>query len=163
MEKVVFETEVYAPKEEVYDFLMRFEDYGKYSEHVKNVRVVRRDPLEWEITIKWWKIRYTARSRLTNYVENERIEWEVVKDVRARGVWLLEETEEGTKVKLKVWYEPSDADKVNPLRFVPTSRLISLVKPVVKREGKRVLRRVVSDLEGKPRKVDLKIDGEVEI
>lgn len=161
MDKVEFETTVYAPRSDVYDFLVEFENYGRYSDKIDDVTVVGDDPLEWEISVSWWLLSYTARSAVTQRVENQRIDWEITKDVDAWGSWILEDTEsedrrydDATRVVLEAEYDPEHADRLSSL---PTSKLVSLAKPVVIKEGRRVLRRVVGDLEGRRRNVDLNV------
>ncbi|MDY7081515.1 MAG: SRPBCC family protein [Halobacteria archaeon] len=158
MRKAVIEGEAYAPASDVYDFFMDFENYGDYSEYVDDVRLVRDgDHPIWEIDFHWWILKYTAKSCLVDYEEDEYIEWKVIKDVNVRGVWEFEETDdddEKTNISLRIWYDPSDASKANPLRYMPTDELISLIKPVFSRHVDKVLRRVAAEIEGEPRDVD---------
>jgi ribosome-associated toxin RatA of RatAB toxin-antitoxin module len=155
MKRGIIEGESYAPVEDIYDFFMDFQNYGKYSEYVDDVRVVDEEYPEWELDFRWWIIRYTARSRLVDHEENEYIEWMVTKDVDIRGRWEFEELDdEKTQVRLEVIYDPKGASKVNPLNFFPTARLIQIARPVVDRHVSKVLRRVAEELEGEPREVD---------
>lgn len=157
MKKAVIEGDAYAPVEDVYSFFMDFDSYGRYSEYVDRIRRV--GDMEWEITFKWWKARYTSRSRVVDYEENEYIEWEVTKDVKVQGIWRFEEVDdEHTRISLHLWYDPRDASKANPLRYVPTSRLIALAKPVLRRHVDTVLRRITEELEGRPRDVDYTVE-----
>lgn len=159
MKRAIIEGESYAPVDDIYDFFMDFQNYGKYSEYVENVRVVEDgDHPEWAMDFRWWIIRYTARSKLVDYVENEYIEWEVTKDVDIHGRWEFEETEEGgTRVRLELLYDPEGATRVNPLSFFPTARLIQIARPVVDRHVSKVLRRVAEEVEGEEREVDYTI------
>ncbi len=159
MKKAVLEGEAYAPVGDVYDFFMDFGNYGKYSEYVKDVRVVGNGDLpEWEIEFRWWIVRYTARSKLVDYEENEYIEWQVTKDVDVHGMWRFEEVDENhTHVELDLLYDPKTASKANPLRFISTKRLIRMVRPVLDRHVSKVLRRVAAEVEGEPRDVDYTI------
>jgi ribosome-associated toxin RatA of RatAB toxin-antitoxin module len=159
MKKAVLEGEAYAPVEDVYDFFMDFKNYGKYSEYVDEVRVVENGGLpEWEIDFKWWIVRYTARSKLVDYEENDYIEWQVTKDVDVHGMWKFEEVDdEHTHVELDLLYDPRTASKANPLTFFSTQRLIAMARPVVDRHVSKVLRRVANEIEGKPREVDYTI------
>jgi len=158
MKKAVLEGETYAPVDDVYEFFMDFKNYGKYSEYVKDVRVVSNGDLpEWEIEFRWWIVRYTARSKLVDYKKNEYIEWQVTKDVDVHGMWNFEETEDGTHVELELLYDPKGASKANPLAFFPTKRLIQMARPVVDRHVSKVLRRVAEEVEGEPRDVEYTI------
>lgn len=159
MKKAIIEGESYAPVDEVYDFFMDFDNYGKYSEYVERVRVVEDgDYPEWAIDFKWWIVRYTARSKLVDYEENDYIEWQVTKDVDVHGMWRFEEVDdEHTHVELELLYDPKGASKANPLNFFPTERLIQIARPVVDRHVSTVLRRVAEEVEGEPRDVDYTI------
>jgi len=159
MKRAVIEGRSYAPVDEVYDFFMDFENYVKYSEYVKDIRVVDDgDQPEWAMDFRWWLIRYTTKSKLVDYEENKYIEWEVTKDVDIRGRWDFEEVDdEETKVTLELLYDPEGATKVNPLNFFPTKRLIQIARPVVDRHVSKVLRRVAEEVEGEPREVDYTI------
>lgn len=158
MKKAIIEGEAYAPVEDVYNFFMDFENYGKYSKYVEDVHVVEDgDHPEWEIDFRWWIVRYAARSKLVDYEENEYIEWQVTKDVDVHGMWRFEETEKGTHVELELLYDPKGASKANPLNFFPTRRLIQMARPVVDRHVSRVLRRVAAEVEGEPRDIDYTI------
>lgn len=166
MDVVEVTTVVYLPPEETYEFLADFPRYSSYSKHLTEVRQHGDgDPgTEYELVFSWWKLNYTARSRVTDVDPPERIDWRVTKDVDAHGYWGLEAVEppEGrdhaTEVTLHVTYDADTADPDLSLpRFVPLSRVIEKVKPKVEREAERVVRRIVDDLEGQPREVDLEV------
>lgn len=159
MKKAIIEGDAYAPADDVYDFFMDFENYGKYSEYVESVRVVEDgDYPEWEINFRWWIVRYAARSKLVDYEEGEYIEWQVTKDVDVHGMWRFEEVgDEHTHVELELLYDPKGASKANPLNFFPTKRLIQMARPVVDSHVSKVLRRVAAEVEGKPRDIDYTI------
>ncbi len=156
MKKAVIEAEIYAESGEIYDFLMDLENYGKYSGYVSDVRVLddSENPV-WEIDFSWWIVNYTARSKVVDHERPRYVEWRVIKDADIRGIWELEELENGnTHVELKIWYERGSASKANPMRFIPTSRLVKLVKPVASSHIRKVLRRITRDLEGEERDID---------
>jgi ribosome-associated toxin RatA of RatAB toxin-antitoxin module len=159
MKRAIIEGKSYAPVDDVYDFFMDFNNYVKYSEYVADIRVVEDgDYPEWEMDFRWWMIRYTTRSKLIDYEENDYIEWKVTKDVDIQGRWEFEEVgDEETDVRLEVLYDPKGATKVNPLSFLPTERLIQVARPVANRHVSKVLRRVADEIEGEPREVDYTI------
>lgn len=109
MDTVEVSTVVFLPPEEVYEFLLDFPRYGRYSEHLKEVRQFGDGTpgTEYELDFAWWKITYTTRSRVTDVAEPERIDWRIVKDVDAVGSWHVE--------KLDV-PDPDDADPDDPNR-----------------------------------------------
>ncbi|MFB6283077.1 MAG: SRPBCC family protein [Halobacteria archaeon] len=159
MKKATIVAEAYASKEDVYDFLMDFKNYTKYSKYAKNTRlVVDGENPEWEIDFRWWLVKYTAKSKVTDYRKPDFIEWRVVKDADVRGEWHLEEIgDEHTRLQLDLRYDPKGASKANPLWYFPTDKLIKLAKPVVLRHVNNVLRNVTKELEGEPREANFKI------
>ncbi|MFT4883536.1 MAG: putative membrane protein [Natronomonas sp.] len=162
MDTVEVSTVVYLPPEEVYQFLLDFPGYARYSEHLTGVRQHGDgDPgTEYELDFAWWKLEYTARSRVVDVDPPARIDWRIIKDVDAVGQWLVEPTEEGTAVTLRVEYHPdsADDDALSLPRFISFDWVIEKVKPKVKAEAERVVRRIVRDLEGQNRDVALEIE-----
>lgn len=162
MDTVEVSTVVYLPPEEVYQFLLDFPGYARYSEHLTGVRQHGDgDPgTEYELDFAWWKLEYTARSRVVDVNPPARIDWRIIKDVDAVGQWLVEPTEEGTAVTLRVEYHPdsADDDALSLPRFISFDWVIEKIKPKVKAEAERVVRRIVRDLEGQNRDVALEIE-----
>lgn len=162
MDTVEVSTVVYLPPEEVYQFLLDFPGYARYSEHLTGVRQHGDgDPgTEYELDFAWWKLEYTARSRVVDVDPPARIDWRIIKDVDAVGQWLVEPTEEGTAVTLRVEYHPdsADDDALSLPRFISFDWVIEKVKPKVEAEAERVVRRIVRDLEGQSRDVALEIE-----
>ena len=159
MKKATIVAEAYASKQDVYDFLMDFKNYTKYSKYAKDTRLVHDgEQPEWEIDFRWWMVKYTARSKVTDYRPPDYIKWRVIKDADVRGEWHLEElNEEQTRLQLDLRYDPRGASKANPLKYFPTDKLIRLAKPVVIRHVNNVLRNVTEELEGEPRAANFKI------
>lgn len=166
MDVVEVTTVVYLPPEELYDFIVDFPRYSSYTEHLKEVRQHGDgDPgTEYELDFSWWKLRYTARSQVTDADRPRRVDWRVTKDIDARGYWKLdpvdppEGRDHATEVTMRVTYDAESADPDLSLpRFVSLSSVIEKAKPVVEREAERVVRRIVTDLEGESREVDLEI------
>jgi uncharacterized membrane protein len=160
-------TVVYLPRDEVYDFLVDFPRYARYSKHL--TRVTRHgdgEPgTEYDLTFAWWKLSYTARSRVTALSPPERIDWELVKDIDAQGHWAIEDEpvpegkEAASRVRLRIDYHPHSANEnaLNLPRFVSLSWVVKKVKPLVEKEAERVVERIVADLEGERRDVSLEI------
>ena len=96
-----------------------------------------------------------------------RIDWKLVKDIDARGHWRVEEVPdeapEGVETASRVWlrvdFDPESArgDAINLPTFVSFGWVIQKIKPKVVREAERVIRRIVADLEGESREVELQI------
>ncbi|WP_254838316.1 SRPBCC family protein [Natronomonas marina] len=163
MDSVEVSTEVYLPPEEVYEFLLDFPRYARYSEHLTGVRQFGDGTpgTEYELDFSWWKLSYTARSRVTDTDSPNRIDWRVIKDVDAVGRWRVERLDdEETRVTLVVEYAPgsADDDALELPRFVSLDWVVEKVKPKVRTEAERVVRRIVADLEGEPRDVTLEIE-----
>lgn len=165
MDSVEVSTDVFLPPEEVYDFLLEFRSYAKYSEYLTDVRQHGDGSpgTEYELDFTWWKLTYTARSEVTDVDEPHRIDWRVVKDVDAVGHWTVEQVDEDpprSRVTLRVEYRPDSADEgmIDLPRFVSLDWVVAKVEPKVRAEAERVVRRIVADLEGEPRDVDLDIE-----
>ncbi|WP_299233866.1 SRPBCC family protein [Natronomonas sp.] len=176
MNRVEVSTVVYLPVEDVYEFLLEFRGYASYSKYLRGVRQFGDGGAgtEYELTFAWWKLRYTARSEVTEVDPPNRIEWRLVKDIDASGRWLVEpiepadreETPEGSdpgaasRVTFAVEYAPGSADDgiVDLPRFVSLGWVVEKIKPKIRTEAERVVRRVVADLEGEERNVELRIE-----
>lgn len=172
MEELVVSTVVYLPPEEVYDFLVDFERYADYSEHLQEV-VARGDGhrgTRYDMVFTWWKLRYVARSEVTETVAPERIEWRIVEDIDARGRWRIEPTDPpadapdgvtaASRVSFEVTFDPNSAHSgmVNLPRFVSLGWVVDRVKPIIQSEAEQVVERVVADIEGRERPVELDVE-----
>lgn len=169
VDTVKVSTLVYLPPEEVYDFLVDFPGYAKYSEYLTDVRAHGDGSpgTEYELTFSWWKLNYTTRSRVTDVTPPERIDWAIVKDIDAQGAWIVDHVPEkapegkddACRVSIYVEFRPDSADKsaLNLPTFVSFGWVVDKVKPKIKEEAERVVRRIVADLEGEDRPVELVI------
>ena len=173
MERLAVETVVYRPVEEVYEFLEDFPGYANYSKYLDRVRVLDPGPGEcarYALRFAWWKLEYTARSAVTETVENERIEWKILGDFDASGRWLVAErdvpedapewAETATAVRFEVAYEPGTAHSglVDLPTLVSLDWVVEKVKPKIESEARTVVERAVEDLEGQRRRVDLTVE-----
>ena len=167
MDTIEISTVVYLPPEEVYDVLIDFPRYPKYSEYLTGVdsHGDGTPGTRYDLHFAWWKLTYTARSQVTNTDSPRKIDWQITKDIDANGYWQVEEREppEGrehaSQVRLRIEF---DADSANPSgldlpSLVSLSWVIEKVKPIVEREAERVVERVVADIEGERRPVDLTV------
>jgi len=159
-------TVVYCPKTEVYEFLLDFPRYTRLSNHLRDVQQAGDGSpgTEYTLTFAWWKLSYTAHSKVTDVDPPTRIDWRLTKDLDAAGCWLLEDVqdsdhEDATRVRLVVDFDPHSAESgaLDLPRFVSLSWVIEKVTPLVQDEAERVVRRLVTDLEGEPRSVELEI------
>lgn len=169
MDEVEVSTIVFLPPEAVFEFLVDFPRYANYSKHLEEVR---RDGdggpgTEYALRFAWWKLTYTARSRVTAVDPPRSIDWRLVKDVRARGRWIVEEVPEeardgdetASRVRLRIAFDADSADAgvIDLPLFVSIGWVVERVKPLVLDEAERVVERIVADLEGEPRHVTLTI------
>jgi uncharacterized membrane protein len=168
VERVEVTTVVYADVDVVYDFLLDFPGYAAYSEHLRRVRQ-RGDGnpgTEYALEFAWWKIEYTANSKVTGVDRPRQIDWRITKDIDATGHWRVTETDPpagestATRVEFAVEYDPDSArvGSIDVPRFVSLSWIVEKVKPKIEAEATRIVERVVEDLEGSAREVELSVD-----
>ena len=176
MDELVVSTEVYAGPEEVYAFLLDFPQYANYSEYLNEVRTITGDGgpgTRYALRFAWWKISYTAHSKVTGVESPERIDWEITKDIDAGGRWRVtppatedggagdgDSTDDGPcEVALEVEFDPSSAspDALDLPRLVSFDWVLKKAIPLIKGEAERVVERAVRDLEGSNRDVDLDV------
>lgn len=170
MDTVEVSTVVHLPPEDVYEFLLDFPRYAEYSDHLDEVRRSRGNGepgTRYDITFSWWKLSYTARSEVTDVDPPARIDWRLVKDIDAQGAWIVDPEPEAkpdpdtpaTRVRLHIKFAPGSADAsgLGLPSFVSLDWLVDRVRPKVESEARHIVERIVADLEGEPREVDLTI------
>jgi uncharacterized membrane protein len=167
VDAVELATVVYLPPEEVYDFLVDFPGYARYSKYLTDVSVDGEGGpgTVYDITFSWWKLSYTARSRVTDVEPPNHVDWRLIKDIDATGYWHVEavdppeDRDHASEVTFRVEFRPesADASALDLPSFVSLDWVVRKVKPKVRDEAERVVRRVVADLEGEPRAVDLDV------
>jgi ribosome-associated toxin RatA of RatAB toxin-antitoxin module len=162
-------TVVYLPPAEVYEFLLDFPGYADYSSYLRKVRQVGDGTVdtEYHISVAWWKLSYTARTKVTGVDPPTRIDWEVVKDLRAHGYWAIEEVpdeappdrETASRVRLVIEFDPESAHAgmLDLPRLVSLDWVVKKVTPLVQDEAEKVVERIVADLEGERRSVELTV------
>ena len=176
MDELVVSTEVYADPEDVYAFLLDFPRYANYSEYLREVRTIRGDGglgTRYALTFAWWKVTYTAHSRVTGVDPPERIDWEITKDIDAGGCWRVTPVESDggdaagdnadagptCEVALEVAFDPGSAssDVLDLPRLVSFDWVLKKAIPLIRTEAERVVERAVQDLEDSTRDVDLDV------
>lgn len=175
MPTLVAETTVRRPPAVVFEALADLRRYEGYSEHLASVTRAGDGGVgtEYELRFSWWRIDYTVRSCVTAVDRPERLDFEVTSGIDAEGAWCLEPiTQAGeqnpvtdddgpsaTRVHFQVSYHP---DTVAPAALdlpalTSLSWVIDRVAPLVEREAAGVVQRVVHDLEGSDRAVNLDV------
>ena len=185
MDELVVRTTVYAEPEAVYEFLVDFPRYARYSEHLEHVRRIDGDGgpgTRYALTFGWWRLTYTVRSEVTEIAPPERINWAIRKGIDATGHWGITAIEgdveqadtagvdvtdeddtaahgDACEVEFSVRFDPDSAnsDALDLPRFVSVEWVLRRVIPLVRQEAVRVVERAVADLEGREREVDLEV------
>ena len=174
VDELVVSTVVYLPAEETYNFLVDFPGYANYSEHLKDIVQRRGDGgagTRYALRFAWWKLTYTVESEVTEVDPPNRIEWRIVKNLDARGRWRIEELDDlpddapadatvASRVSMEVAYDPGSANesRVSLPRFVNLGWVADKIRPAITSEAENVVERVVADLEGGHRPVDLTVE-----
>lgn len=155
---------------DVFDFVLDFPGYAKYSKHLD--RVTRYgdggEGTEYDLAFSWWKLSYTARSRVTNIDRPHVIHWDVIKDIDAHGRWVVENAPDevpedapgGSRVRLIVTYDANSVTgrTLDLPAFVPLDYVVDQAVGLIVNEGERVVERMVADLEGSRRPIHLTVD-----
>lgn len=169
MDNVEVSTVVYLPPEDVYEFLVDFPGYAEYSKYLESVTRDGdgRPGTRYDLTFSWWKLSYTARSEVTGVDPPTRIDWKLVKDIDAHGHWHVEsdpdaapaDEDHASRVRLAIQFDPDTANSnaVDLPRLVSLDWVLDKVTPLVQEEAERIVERIVADVEGEPREVDLRI------
>ncbi|QSG06626.1 type II toxin-antitoxin system RatA family toxin [Halapricum desulfuricans] len=167
MDTIEVSTVVYRPKADVYEFLVDFPRYASLSKYLRDVRQDGDGSAgtRYRLHFAWWKLSYTAHSTVTGLDSPERIDWRLTKDLDARGSWVLESErppegrDTATRVQFLVHYDPHSAGKgtIDLPRFVSLNWVIEKARPLVRKEAERIVERLVTELEGESRPVELDI------
>ncbi|TYT61403.1 SRPBCC family protein [Natrialba swarupiae] len=169
MDRILLSTVAYRPPEEVFPYVRSFTEYPRYTEHLKGVRVDGNGDAGsvYDLQLAWWKLTYTASSKVTAISPPESLEWRLVEDVDARGEWRVEpepeaapaDAETASRIFFEALYDPHSADEsaISLPRFVSIDRIVDRVRPRLVEEAETVVERLVEDIEGDRRDVELTI------
>lgn len=165
VDRIALSTVVYAPREEVFDLLLEFPRYTRYSEYLTDVE---RDGdggagTDYRLRFAWWRLSYTVHSAVTAVERPSRIEWRLTRHLDAEGFWATAPADPpagesaATRIRFEVSFDPHSAepDAVSLPRFVSLDTVVDRVRPVVVDEAERVVERAVADVEGRRRDVDV--------
>ncbi len=169
VKRIEVSTAVHLPPAPVYDFLVDFPRYGAYADPLESIvqHGDGRAGTVYEVTVSWWLLTQTVRTRVTGLEPPDRIGWELLDLVDAHGAWELApaptaappDAETATEVTLAINYDPSSVggDRLDLPGFVPLDAVVDRVGPALASEAEATVQRVVADLEGSPRPVDLAV------
>ena len=165
MDAIEASTILYVPCEAVYEFIEDFSGYTDYSEHLDRVQQYGDggSGTDYKIHLSWWRLSYTAHTRVTAVDRPNRIDWRATKDVRANGSWLIASVDPpagrdvATRLRLRIEFEASSIRGVRLPPMFSFEKLFEKIKPVVVRESEKIVEAMVEDLEGERRAVDLDV------
>lgn len=167
MDDVEVSTVVYLPAPDIYEFLLEFPRYANYSKHLREVAHEGDGGpgTRYDITFAWWRLSYTAHAEVTGVDPPRRIDWRLTRDLDARGHWKIDpaeappDKEAASRVRLHVTFDPASADGsvVDLPSFVSIEWVVEKVKPLIQREAERIVERIVADIEGEPRPVEITV------
>lgn len=169
MDRILLSTLAHRSPEEVFPYVRSFTNYPRYTDHLKSVRVDGDGDVGsvYDLELAWWKLSYTARSEVTGITAPESLEWRLVNDLDARGEWRVEPEPESapegeetaSRIYFEAVYDPYSADEnaISLPRFVSLDWVIRKVEPKLLSEAESVVERLVADIEGRRRDVELTI------
>ena len=187
MDRIRLSTVIYRPPADVFPYLRDFTRYPRYAKHLESVTADGDGGAgtRYALHLSWWKLSYTARSEVTEISDPTSLRWRLIKDIEAAGEWRVETApdvqvpadarvaagddsdartgDEGTasasRVYFEALYDPHSASKdvVSLPRFVSWGWVIDKLRPRLMEEARRVLERLVEDIEGVRRPVELTV------
>lgn len=178
MDRIHVSTVVCLPPEDVYEFLVDFPRYARYSQYLTDVTADGDGSpgTRYRLRFAWWKLSYSVHTEVTAVDPPSSLDWRVVKDIDARGGWRVEPldsvpadlptaspsdsdsdttTDDACRVHLEVAFDPDSVGGVDLPRFVSLEWVVGKVKPLLVEEAEHVVERIVADIEGRPREVEL--------
>ncbi len=169
MDRILLSTLAHRSPEEVFPYVRSFADYPRYTDHLKEVRINGDGGVGsvYDLRLAWWKLAYTARSKVTEISAPESLRWQLVNDIDARGEWRVEpepdsapaDAETASRIYFEAVYDPHSADEnaISLPRFVSLDWVVRKVEPKLLDEAETVVERLVADIEGRRRDVELTI------
>jgi uncharacterized membrane protein len=165
VQTVEIETDIHLPPDDIYAVLLDLPGYAKYSKYLERVERMSGDGgpgTEYALRFEWGHLDYAVRSEVTAVEPPTQIDWTITSALAAQGHWQIEsvsQTPPETLVRLVVNYEPNSVGPgdVGLPPFISFDWLIEEVQGLIMEEGKRVVDRLVTDLEGESRPVDLSV------
>ncbi len=158
---------LYAPPEELYEFVTGMRGYAKYSPHLDEIRQYGDGSpgTDYEIVVSWWRLSYTSHTTVTATDPPERVDWRTTEGLKARGYWGIEplpnaeppdDHDHATRVRLRIQFDPDTLGAV-PLGGWTLDRLFDRIRPLVVSESERIVAGIAEDLEGERRDVAIEV------
>ncbi|AGB32809.1 Polyketide cyclase/dehydrase [Natrinema pellirubrum DSM 15624] len=169
MDRILLSTLAHRSPEEVFPYVRSFTEYPRYTDHLKEVRVNGDGGVGsvYDLELAWWKLSYTARSRVTDISAPTSLTWQLVNHLDARGEWRVEpepesappDVETASRIYFEAVYDPHSAneDAISLPRLVSLDWVVRKVEPKLLNEARTVVERLVADIEGRPRDVELTV------
>ncbi len=169
MDRILLSTLAYRPPEEVFPYVRSFREYTRYTEHLNEVRVHGDGDAGsvYDLVLSWWKLSYTARSKVTGISAPNSLQWQLTNDIDAHGEWRVESepesTPEGEQTASRIYFEAAydpysaDTNAISLPRFVSLDWVIDKVEPRLLKEAETVVERLVADIEGQRRSIELTV------
>jgi ribosome-associated toxin RatA of RatAB toxin-antitoxin module len=165
VDRIALSTVVYRPRDAVFDALLDFPRYPRYTEYLTDVTADGDGGVGtcYRLAFSWWRLSYTAHSEVTDVERPARVGWRITRHLDAEGHWATEpadtpgDAETATRVRFVAEFDPHSArtDAVSLPRFVSLDGVIDRLRPVLVEEAERVVERLVADIEGGRRDVDV--------
>jgi len=160
-------TDVHVPPERAYEFLLDFPNYPRYTDVLEEVRREGSGDVgtEYHFDVAWWRISRTVRSRVTGLEPPRRIEWRLLGDLAVQGRWRVDPpaadgaSDAPTRVHLIAEYDPAGSRLagIGGAALLSSSRVRRTLATRLRADAESLLERIVADLEGSPRPVDLEV------
>ncbi|MFB6168994.1 MAG: SRPBCC family protein [Haloferacaceae archaeon] len=169
MDRIALSTTFFAPREAVFEALVDFPRYPRYTEYLERVTTDGDGGpgTRYQLEFSWWKLSYTVHSEVTAVEAPDRVDWRITRHLDAQGSWTTESVDlpsdapddaaAATRVDFEAQFDPHSArtDAVSLPRFVSLDRVIEMVRPKIVEEAERVVERAVADVEGRRRDVEI--------
>lgn len=162
MEQLEATATVHAPPPEVFELLADFPSYVEYTDYLEAVEATGSGDAGTEYTMHfaWWRVEYSVRSVVTDLDPPRRIEFELVEGLEAEGAWEIaarEAAPEVSDIRFVIRYDPGTigGDAVSLPSLISLGTVIDRAKPYLLSEAEGVLERIVEELEGEPRSVEV--------
>jgi hypothetical protein len=169
VDRILLSTLAHRSPEEVFPYVRAFTEYPRYADHLQEVRVHGDGGVGsvYDLRFAWWKLGYTVRSKVVDVSPPESLSWRLVNDLDASGEWRVEpatdaapaDEDVASRIYFEARYDPYSADEnaISLPRFVSLDWVVRKVEPKLLEEAETVVERLVADIEGRPREVELTV------